>query len=89
MKSIRMTIDDAGYEVMVKASNYARLPLSLWARAALIETARSLVHKEKCETPAAPPPTVYKWAGKPVSEEEYRTKKAMEIESKRAAGMLP
>ncbi len=73
MKLIKVTIDPAGYDTMKRAADYKRLPLSLWARAVLLDEARSLAHKELCETPKA---QGFKWNKKPCTEAEYLAYKA-------------
>lgn len=70
MKSIHVTMSDASLETMRAAAEYAELPLSLWARGALLDAARSSAHRIICASPKSKD-VEYKWAGKPCTKEEF------------------
>lgn len=52
MERIQVTTDADGLKIMTDAAAYAGAPLSIWARMVLLNEARAVIHKKKCETPA-------------------------------------
>lgn len=68
MKSIHVTTTSAGMDSMKAAAEYEELPLSLWARTALLKEARAVAHKKLCATVKKEQPV---WAGKPCTQKEY------------------
>ncbi len=71
MKSMKVTTDDEGMGLMVAAAAYRQIPVTIWARSVLLDEARSVVHKKKCESPAE---KKYMWLGKPCTREVYEAK---------------
>lgn len=53
---------------MAAAAEYEELPISLWARMALLKEARAVAHRKLCTTKKD---DQYIWLGKPCTKEEY------------------
>ena len=79
-RSMHVVMTDDSMKIIQAAAEYEELPVSLWARTALIKEARSVAHKKLCTLGKK---QEFMWSGKSCTEEEMiageaREKKMME-----------